>query len=112
MALVDGQRQKTQIEQLELAFMTGGGGETLRTAHAGTEPFTASYEPQNPARDDLLMEKICARDNIVTAWHQVRANRGSPGVDGRTIDETAVYLHEPSTRRYVPTATGEAGEAT
>ena len=91
---MDGQRQKTQIEQLELAFMTGGGGETLRTAHAGTEPFTASYEPQNPARDDLLMEKICARENIVTAWHQVRANRGSPGVDGRTIDETAVYLHE------------------
>lgn len=91
---MDGQRQKTQSRQLALAFMAEGGGETSRAAHAGTEPFTASHEPENPARDDLLMEKICARDNIVTAWHRVRANRGSPGVDGRTIDETAAYLHE------------------
>jgi len=50
---MDGQRQKTQSRQLALAFMAEGGGETSRAAHAGTEPFTASHEPENPARDDL-----------------------------------------------------------
>jgi len=94
MSLMNGQRQKIQNEQLELAFMTEGGGEALRTAHEGSEPFVASDDLESPARDDLLMEQICARDNVITAWQRVRANGGSPGVDNRSIDDTAAYLRE------------------
>src|SRR3954469_9951638 len=40
------------------------------------------------------MEEVCERENLEDAWHQVRSNKGSPGVDGRTIDETQDYLRE------------------
>jgi RNA-directed DNA polymerase len=100
---MDGQRQKTQDEQLALAFMTEGEGEARRAAQEGTEPFVASHDLESPARDDGLMEQICARDNVMKAWQRVRANGGSPGVDGRDIDDTAAYLREhwPSLRDQV-----------
>jgi RNA-directed DNA polymerase len=103
MTLTNGQRQKTQSKQLELAFMTEGGGEAPRAAHQGTEPFVASDDLESPARDDLLMEQICARENVITAWQRVRANGGSPGVDNRSIDDTAAYLREhwPRIRAHV-----------
>jgi RNA-directed DNA polymerase len=40
------------------------------------------------------MEEICERENLEVAWHRVRSNQGSSGVDGRTIDETRDYLRE------------------
>jgi RNA-directed DNA polymerase len=94
MILMNGQRQKIQNEQLTLAFMTEGGGEAPRAAHEGSEPFAASDDLESPARDDLLMEQICSRDNVIQAWRRVRANGGSPGVDGRSIDDTDAYLRE------------------
>jgi len=39
-----------------------------------------------------LLEQVLARENLVRAWQRVRANRGSAGVDGRTVQETAEYL--------------------
>jgi RNA-directed DNA polymerase len=94
MTLMNGQRQKIQTEQLALAFMTEGGGEAPRAVHEGSEPFAASDDLESPARDDLLMEQIWSRDNVIQAWQRVRANGGSPGVDGRSIDDTAAYLRE------------------
>src|SRR5262245_4959819 len=103
MTLTNGQRQKIQNEQLSLAFRTEGGGEAPRAAQEGTEPFGASDDLESPARDDLVMEQICARDNVITAWQRVRANGGSPGVDNRSIDDTAAHLREhwPRSRDHV-----------
>ena len=86
-------RPKIQY-QLPLAFMTEGRGETPDADREGTESPTAKREPENPATGESLMEEVCERENLEEAWHQVRSNQGSPGVDGRTIDETRDYLRE------------------
>src|SRR4051812_9003952 len=86
-------RPKIQY-QLPLAFMTEGRGETPDAGHEGIESPTAKREPENPATGESLMEEVCDRENLEEAWHRVRSNKGSPGVDGRTIDETRDYLRE------------------
>jgi RNA-directed DNA polymerase len=87
-------RPKIQYEQLPLAFMTEGWGDAPDAGHEGTESPTAKRGPENPATGESLMEEVCERENLEEAWHRVRSNQGSPGVDGRTIDETRDYLRE------------------
>jgi len=91
---MSGTRQKTQYKQLLLAFAAEDRGETLDADRQGTEPLAAKRTPESPAEEERLMEEVCDRQNLEIAWKRVRANKGSPGVDGLTIDETAEYLRE------------------
>jgi len=91
---MSGTRQKTQYKQLLLAFAAEDRGETLDTDRQGTEPLAAKRTPESPAEEERLMEEVCDRQNLEIAWKRVRANKGSPGADGMTIDETAEYLRE------------------
>jgi RNA-directed DNA polymerase len=40
------------------------------------------------------MERIVERGNLASALKRVRANKGSPGVDGRTVDDLVADLRE------------------
>ncbi len=40
------------------------------------------------------MEEVCSRENLEETWKRVRRNKGSPGVDGMTIDAAKDYLRE------------------
>ena len=41
-----------------------------------------------------LLEQALARENMRLAWQRVKANKGSAGVDGLTIAQTAEHLKE------------------
>ena len=36
------------------------------------------------------MEEVCERENLKGALRQVKANKGSPGVDGMTVAESGI----------------------
>ena len=88
---MDGQRQKIQQR---LAFVDVSKGEAPRRVQQGTEPSAVKRDTESPAREDRLIEEVCERNNLVKAWKQVQGNKGSPGVDGKTIDETLDDLRE------------------
>jgi RNA-directed DNA polymerase len=41
-----------------------------------------------------LLSQVLARENLQRAWKRVKGNKGSPGIDGMTIEETPDYLQE------------------
>src|ERR1700731_1938342 len=102
-----GSRQKTQYRQLQLAFTAESRSAAQDAARQGTEPRTAKPPPERPAAEEQVMEEVGDRKNLVIAWRRVRANKGSPGVDGKTIDETWDYLREhwPTIREQLLTGT-------
>jgi RNA-directed DNA polymerase len=44
--------------------------------------------------DPVTVGHVVERDNVLSAWKQVRANKGAPGIDGITIEEFPEYAHE------------------
>ena len=49
---------------------------------------------ESPAIGKQLMEEVCERENCKQALARVKANKGSPGVDGMTVEELPGYLKE------------------
>jgi RNA-directed DNA polymerase len=52
---------------------------------------TARHALTDPGAADLLGQAM-ARENLLAAWKRVKANKGSAGVDARTVQETQEYL--------------------
>jgi RNA-directed DNA polymerase len=50
--------------------------------------------PTNAKKVHSLVDKVYQRKNLERAWERVRANRGSGGVDGQTLEEFAWQLNE------------------
>ncbi len=88
MSLEDAMRQKSG--QLELAL--DGRGEAPSGQWSG-EALTATSGNERPGRD-RLMEEVVQRGNATAALKRVRQNKGSPGVDGMTVDELPKHLAE------------------
>jgi RNA-directed DNA polymerase len=97
-------RQKNQ-----LAFFFAGGSEAPLGEEGGTEALRARRETENPAGNQRVMEEVCERENWRAALQQVRANQGSPGIDGMTVDELPEYLeqHGPAIREQLWSGTYE-----
>ena len=91
---------KRQNNQYVLAFEPDGRGEATITGNEGTEPFRVKPAAERPAFTNQLMEEVCDRENLERAWKRVQRNKGSPGVDGMTIDDAKAFLceHWPNIR--------------
>src|SRR6266567_4470157 len=83
-----------QKNQRQLAFPTESKSEAWRADGEGTESLGAERGTESPAGTERLMEEIIERENLKGAFKQVKANKGSPGVDGMTVHDLAGYLKE------------------
>jgi RNA-directed DNA polymerase len=78
-------RGKRQKNQMYLAFAAESRSEAPMTAAEGSEPRVAKRTTESPVNAATLMEEVCERANLLKAYQQVKANKGSPGVDGMTV---------------------------
>jgi RNA-directed DNA polymerase len=91
---------KRQNNQLRLAFGEEGRSEAPTAPCGGSEMLTAKRVSESPAIAQQLMEEVCAYDNCVRALKRVKANKGSPGIDGMTVEQMPGHLkaHWPAIR--------------
>lgn len=76
--------------QAELAL--AGRGEAPRGKRSG-ESRTATHGDERSGNDDL-MKRVVERSNVEKALKRVKQNKGSPGVDGMSVDELPKHLTE------------------
>jgi RNA-directed DNA polymerase len=88
---MSGKRQKNQ---LVLAFLAEDRGEAPRAAEEGTEPLVAKRREESPAIGEEVMEEVCERENCKRALARVKANKGSAGVDGMTVEQLPEHLKQ------------------
>jgi RNA-directed DNA polymerase len=100
---------KQQNIQSELDFSSVLTGEARDAGREGTEPSGATNGTESPASTSRLMEEVCERENLKTALRQVKANKGSAGVDGMTVGGITDYLkqHWPAIREQLLNGTYE-----
>ena len=106
MSLKDDKQQNTQME---LDFSSALTGEAREATGEEPESSVATSGPESPASTNRLMEEVCERENLKAALRQVRANKGSPGIDGMTVVGLKDYLrqHWPAIREQLLNGTYE-----
>jgi RNA-directed DNA polymerase len=65
--------------------------EAPRAAVPGTETLMAKHRTESLAGTERLMEEVGELENGQPALPRVKGNKGSPGVDGMTVDELPEY---------------------
>ena len=106
MSLKDDKQQNIQIE---LDFSSASTGEAREAGREETESSGMANGTENPTNTNRLMEAVCERENLKAALRQVKANKGSPGVDGMTVGGIKDYLkqHWPAIREQLLIGTYE-----
>lgn len=61
------------------------------TRKAGAEASSATNGNESPGTSGL-MELVCERQNLRAALRRVRKNKGSPGIDGMTVEQLREFL--------------------
>src|SRR5438874_9431198 len=101
---MDDRRQKNQ---LVLAFVEEDRGEAPKRLQEGTESSRGKRGTESPAIAEQLMEEVCERENCKRALKRVKANKGSAGVDGMTVQQLPEFLkqHWPAIRKQLLSGT-------
>lgn len=98
---------KRQKNQLMLAFMEEDRGEAPKDLPEGIESSAGKRGTESPAITEQWMEEVCERENCKQALRRVKANKGSAGVDGMTVQQLPGYLkqHWPAIREQLLSGT-------
>src|SRR6202008_578802 len=91
---MSGQRQKNRPEQGVLAFPVENKSDAPKATAKGTETRMAKRQSESLAGTERRMEEVCELENCKQALQRVKGNKGSPGVDGMTVDELPEYLKQ------------------
>ena len=93
--------------QLRLDFSSAPKGEARQAGREDIGSLSAVDEPERPANTSRIMEEVCERANLKEALRQVRANKGSAGIDQMTVDQLGDYLkqHWPAIREQLLSGT-------
>src|SRR5271157_1913178 len=85
---------RRQKNQLVLAFDEEYRGEAPNGLAGGTESLVAKQGTESLAIGERLMEEVCERENCKQALARVKANKGSSGVDGMTVQQLPDFLKQ------------------
>jgi len=98
---------RRQKNQLVLAFTDKSRSEAPRASAEGAESLAAKRRAESPAIGERLIEEVCERENCQQALARVKANRGSAGVDGMTVQQLPGHLkqHWPAIREQLLSGT-------
>src|SRR5438270_6603835 len=94
---------------MQLDFSSALTGEAREAGREETESSGAMNGTENPASTNRLMEEVCERENLKEALRQVKANKGSAGIDKMTVGQLQDYLkqHWPTIREQLLNGTYE-----
>jgi len=85
-------RHQKSIDQMELPLEDRGEAPTAE--RSGEAMSTAQGAERSGLDTFALMERVVERGNLLRALTRVRQNKGSPGVDGLTVEALSAYLRE------------------
>jgi RNA-directed DNA polymerase len=89
----DSTTDKRQKNQYSLAFTEESRGAAPMASVGGTESELAKRRAESPTTEQW-MEEVCERENCKQALRRVKANKGSPGIDGMTVEQLSGHLKE------------------
>src|SRR3954447_11548388 len=91
---MDLKSDKRQNIQIELDFSSMPAGEAREAGRKETESPLVAHDTESPAITNRWMEEVCERDNLKKALQQVKANKGSAGIDRMTVGQLDDYLKQ------------------
>ena len=101
-------QHKQDGQQLELSFAPRAEGEARSEIGGRVEAASSTHRHESPTEScgnplPGVMQEVLSAENLRAALKQVQANKGSPGVDGMTVEELPGYLkaHWPGIREAI-----------
>jgi RNA-directed DNA polymerase len=91
LSLIDGCAAPESREKSQSHGVSGSKAELESAAHEEGQRASAAWEQQR-ALTTHLMERVCGRANLNQAYKRVKANRGSPGIDGMNIEQLGAWI--------------------
>lgn len=71
---------------------SAGRGEAPRGRRGGESRSAAHEDARSGNDDEQLLELVVEDSNVEAALRRVKKNKGSPGIDGMTVEELPAYL--------------------